>query len=444
MKQTIFALLILAASGLAQTPSPSFQQYLAEEQIMESRLMAQVIGPVPRPEFGLEFETIANAHLHYPCTAIFFSAQQAENLVDLSVAAGYQVAWINADPGMLLSNSSACQSARAIFSSTVQYAMAQGMKIAMKPSYSGSGTNMWTLCSLVGAAQTPENLATCITTRISTLLLPGGVNCAGGTGCSPVAWFSELATPEYYCTSTEAVSTQNTNLSISGSAADWLSYNNTVAVEVNTHSPSTLLGPALSRLSADVSAHSTFATAIGKNNIGCVSSCHPDFIGYDVYTMDLFNTANGLGANQADWAADQAAGILTLIAESGRPGWNPGGTLQGDAGSYQGNGNCVWNVSGVNARTFSTMDLYFASQGAISINHMAGWTMAYCVYVAPGAGGDHDSDTSYLNGLATAFGTSSVPSQRTPLFCILQNILKWFPVVVPGQPSGIDANCRPN
>ena len=301
--------------------------------------------------------------------------------------------------------------------------------------------------SLAGAAQTPQNLATCMVTRVATLKLPSGGDCnvgGAGTGCSPVAWLAEVATPTYFNTTTEATSTQNQNLNITGSAADWVAYNNTIAIEVNLHSPTTLLGPALSRLFADVAAHGAFQATIGSNNIACVASCHPDFISYDEYTMDITNTDNGLGASAANWRDDQSKGILTLIAETGRPGWNPGGTLQGDGGAYQGNGNCAWNTNGMSALTLTAMTLFFASEKMAAVNYMAAWTMAGCIFAAPGAGGDHNQDASYEAVLAAAMGDATHPSQHTPLFCTYQNLARWPSGFTPGQELQIDSTCHGN
>jgi translation initiation factor 6 (eIF-6) len=84
------------------------------------------------------------------------------------------------------------------------------------------------------------------------------------------------------------------------------------------------------------------------------------------------------------------------------------------------------------------MAIYGAANGMTEIDMFsAAYAGVACVYGTPNNGNDCITCGAYAESVATALGSSSTPAQRSPLFYVLQNLLRWFPLITPGVPLPI-------
>lgn len=184
-------------------------------------------------------------------------------------------------------------------------------------------------------------------------------------------------------------------------------------------------------------------TSVTMNNTSNPGSCSggtltspPAYGAYDVYTDDPGNTINGLGLEQQNWQSDQAAGLETIWSEMWIPAWSPGGEVGGTQTNYEGIGNCDWTTYGINRLSLGSLAVFGAANGMTEIDMFsAAYAGVACVYASPGFPASNDCVTCapYVEAVATALGSSSVAAQRTPLFYVLQNLIRWFPIAA-GQP----------
>jgi hypothetical protein len=181
------------------------------------------------------------------------------------------------------------------------------------------------------------------------------------------------------------------------------------------------------------------------NNPGACSggtlTSPPAFGGYDVYTDDPGNTVNGLGLQQQYWQSDQAMGLETIWSEMWIPTWNAGGTIGGTLTGWEGVGNCDWTTYGIHRLSLAPMVIYGAANGMTEIDMFsAAYAGVVCVYAAPTTLFPPTKDCltcdAYAEAVATALGSSTVAAQRTPLFYVLQSLIRWFPMIA-GQPLPI-------
>ena len=285
-----------------------------------------------------------------------------------------------------------------------------------------------------------------------------------------------------------------------GSGTDWAAYGSTLASQVVVQSPNTKIGFALSRFDNSTShtalqqgitaasqaitggastsvyatvdvaytggilvgrkvtvtgvtpspyngtyvvtsvAPNTSVTMTNPNNPGPWSSggtlTSPlNYAAYDVYSDDPGNTINGLGLQQQFWQSDQAAGLETIWGEMWVPSWSPGGMVAGGSNSYEGQGNCDWNTYGINRLSLTSMSVYASSQGMTELDMFSGaYAGVVCIYQAPN--NHNDCTTCAFYELAVANALTN-PAQRSPLFYVLQSLIRWFPLIAPGIPLPI-------
>lgn len=126
-----------------------------------------------------------------------------------------------------------------------------------------------------------------------------------------------------------------------------------------------------------------------------VAASGVQYVGYDIYTDDIYNTANGLGAQAAMIASAQSTGANcggssgvaceTFASEIWLPSWAPASGTATDQAAYEGVGNCDWWTYGQIRQEMTAMALWGASAGLTEINMFsAASTSTTCVYEVPG------------------------------------------------------------
>jgi hypothetical protein len=438
---------LLFAIGLLQAQNPTLQQYLTTRQASIPQVYASIAGSqIKLPVFGAQLQALFEVYCGEPspytlgCTT--FSVQQAENQVDMLVSMGAAVLEVNISPWVYADDQTASITARAYIDTVLTYLGSKypTVKLTINPGFLAENLALakdnngnWTCGSKAGTTMggnvmtapydgTTGDISTCMTTTRSWLSI-------SATNYGVYGYLAKKYAP-YRFTVMHEMSSNDTNYGWTptsvGTPGSWASFIGNMMTIVNSYSSSSKLGIAMDRFELSYQ-----ATLIGAT--GCSGSCAVQYVGQDVYTDDVWNTTNGLGAQATMIANAQAAGLETMFSEMWSASWSPATGTAGDGNAYEGAGNCDWRLYDVDRQELTALSMWAAGNGITEIQLFDAATVgAVCVYNgALNSGVDRIANQTY----ATAVASGSL--QRTPLFYFLQSLIKWFPVIQGGAPLPI-------
>jgi hypothetical protein len=279
-----------------------------------------------------------------------------------------------------------------------------------------------------------HDLYTCMTTVRSWLTISS----------SPYGVYAYLArkyTP-YRFTVMHEMTSNNQNpayswpVSSTGSVTNWQTFVGNLLTVVHAVSSGSKLGIAMDRFEASYQ-----ATLLAAS--GCSGACFVQYVGQDVYTDDIWNTSNGLGAQASMISTAQSGGYETTVSEMWSTAWSPPTAVSSDGYSYEGDGNCDWRLYDRDRQDLTALAIWAAASGITEVQFFSAADVATtCVYAvpsAPGTGNDFINSSYYAGAVATASTPSLNPTatQRTPTFYFLQSLINWFPAFPAGTPLPI-------
>jgi hypothetical protein len=356
------------------------------------------------------------------------------------VSMGAAVLEVNISPWIYADDQAASITARTYIDTVLGYLSTKypTVKLTLNPAFlvenlaaAKNNSGNWTCGTQAGTTNggnaisgpydgTAADLTTCMTTARSWLNISG----------MSYGVYGYLAKkyPTYRFTVMHEMTSNNANYGWTvggvGSAGAWASFVGNMMTIVNTNSPSSRLGIAMDRFESSYQATLIVAT-------GCSSSCTVQYVGQDVYTDDVWNTANGLGAQAAMIASAQSSpnNLEVIFSEMWSQSWSPPTTSPppSEGNAYEGSGNCDWRLYDRDRQELTALSMWGAAHGVTEIQFFNAATAgAVCVYGAPGSGNDRIGSANYASAVANG------SAQRTPTFYLLQSLIKWFPVIQAG------------
>lgn len=451
--RTLLLLVSGAALGCAQVvPNPTLQQYLTTRQASIAQVYGSIAGkPIGQPVFGAQLLALFEVYCGQPSATLgcnVFNIQQAENQVDMLVSMGATVLEVNISPWIYADDSGPSATARAYIDAVLTYLKNTypTVNLTLNPPFLAENlaqavdnNGKWscgTMTGGTGAGNTisapydgsANDITTCMTTGRSWL---------GGKGV--YAYLASKYTP-YRFTVMHEMTSNNVNYNwtscvspCTGSAVRWKTFVGSMMTIVNTNSSISKLGIAMDRFESAYQ-----ATLLGAT--GCGGSCSVQYVGQDVYTDDIWNTSNGLGAQASMISTAQSGGYETIFSEMWSTAWAPSTGISTDTSAYEGAGNCDWRLYDRDRQDVTALAIWAAANGITEVQFFSAADAAtVCIYQAPGSGKDSTNSAFYASAAATASAPSINPTmtQRTPTFYFLQSLIRWFPTFPAGVPLPI-------